>query len=286
MRVLLIVFVSVVLSVAVTALVVQRSDPQTLGDTVFERVAESGTLRCGYVNYPPAVVEEVGTGKLSGFAYDLVNRLGENLKWKVEWVEEVNPATMIEGLITDRYDMVCTPFWPNADRVKAADFTVGFYYSGMGLWVRTDDHRFDTDTAGLNEPSVTLSIMEGTTLAEIARQNFPRAKTLPIPDGAPVTDLVLNVATKKADAVIIDNYLAKEFAAANPGAIRQALNGQNLRVYSNAFMVKKGEAELQSVIDVALTELINSGYADDIITQYEKHPGTFLRLIRPYRELP
>ena len=253
-------------------------------ETVFDRVMRTKTLRCGYVDYQPAVMKDLNTGKLYGFAYDIVNRLGENLGFKVDWTEEVNPATMIEGLITDRYDMVSTPFWPNADRIKAADFTIGFYYSGMGIWVRSNDHRFDKDIKSINDTSVTLSVMDGTMLVEYAQQNFPKAKTFSVPQGSPLTDLLLNVTNGKADVVVLDNYLAKDFEAANKGSIRQALDGANVRTYPNAFIIKQGETRMKSVIDVALEELMNSGYTDEMISKYEKYPGTFLRMSKPYKE--
>jgi ABC-type amino acid transport substrate-binding protein len=251
-------------------------------ETAFDRVMRTKTLRCGYVEYQPAVVRDPQTQQLSGFAVDIMKRLGENLGFKIDWVEEVNTATMIEGLRSGRYDMVCTPFWPDGDRAKGADFSIGFYYSGMGAWVRADDHRFDADLVALNDPSMRLSVMDGTTLVEVARQNFPKAQTVTVPQGSPLTDLMLNVKTGKADVVILDNYLARDFEAANPGSIRQAGGGKNVRTYPNAFILGPDERRLKSVIDVAMTELLNSGFVDEAITKFEKYPHTFLRVAPPY----
>lgn len=247
-------------------------------DSVYERVLKSGTLRCGYVVYQPAVLKDPNTGRFSGFGYDIVNRMAEDLNLKVEWVEEVTPATMLEGLNTDRYDMICTPFWRNSERGRVADFSVAFYYSPMGVWVRSDDHRFDKNVSDLNKPTVTLSVMDGTTLAVIARQDFPNAKTMAITQSAPLTDLLLNVTTKKADAVAIDNYLAKDFLAKNPKSIRDVTEQNPVRVYANGFIFKLDEPAFKAMIDSALAELMNDGFVDQIITKYEKYPHTFYRV--------
>jgi polar amino acid transport system substrate-binding protein len=271
------------LSLIMTCLIIMTgSSLASDKESVYDRVMRTGTLRCSYVIYEPAVMKDPNTGAFSGFSYDIVNRLGENLGLKVKWIEEVGTGTMIEGFKSDRYDMICTPFWRDSERGRASDFSAPFYYSPMGIWVRPDDHRFDHNLAALNDPKVTLSVMDGTTLTVLARQDFPKAKTLTIPQLSPLTDLLLNVAMKKADAVAIDNYLAKEYLAGNPRSIREITADKPIRVYANSYMFKLGEPAFKAMIDSALTELLNNGYVDEMITKYEKYPGTFYRVEKPY----
>src|SRR3990167_8306945 len=57
--------------------------------SVYDRVINSGQLRCAYVTYPPACVKDPNSGKLSGVFVEAVEALGKNLGLKVQWTEEV-----------------------------------------------------------------------------------------------------------------------------------------------------------------------------------------------------
>ena len=220
MSALKVILISTIVAILTSFVVLQNidlsSDASVLEESTYDRVMRTGKLRCGYVVYDPAVIKDPNTGQFSGFAYETINKLAANLELEVEWAEEVGTGVMLEGLQSDRYDMICTPFWRNAERARVADFSESLYYSPMGIWVRGEDARFDNDISLLNQESVTLSIMDGTTLAVIADQDFPRAKTLSVPQLSPLSDLLLNVANGKVDAVPIDNYLAREYVANNP----------------------------------------------------------------------
>ena len=61
---------------------------------------------------------------------------------------------MIEGLRADRYDLIGSQVWANSSRAKQADFTVPLFYSGIGIYVRADDSRFDSDHAKIDSPDV------------------------------------------------------------------------------------------------------------------------------------
>jgi ABC-type amino acid transport substrate-binding protein len=150
--------------------------------------------------------------------------------------------------------------------------------------VRANDTRFDKDLSKLNDSKITLSIMDGTTLAVIAEQDFPNAKTLGVPQMSPLSDLLLNVSSGKADAVAIDNYLAKDFVAKNPGTLKDITPKNPVRVYPNGFIIKRDEFAFKQMIDAALLEMLYSGWVDATITKYEKYSHTFYRTVKPYAQ--
>ena len=55
---------------------------------VFDRVMESGKIRCAYATWPPLMDQDVNSGVLKGTSYDLMNAIGEKLDLEVEWTEE------------------------------------------------------------------------------------------------------------------------------------------------------------------------------------------------------
>jgi len=88
-------------------------------ELTFDRVMRTNTLRCGYVVLPPQFIQDPKTGHFSGVAYDVVMEVAKRLQLKVEWTEQVNFATVGEGLKAGRYDAFCltTYRWSNLARV-------------------------------------------------------------------------------------------------------------------------------------------------------------------------
>ena len=63
-------------------------------------------MRCGYVSNPPSCIVDPNTGQLGGIFVDSIEAIGEELGIRIEWTEEVGFGSMIEGLVTGRYDAV------------------------------------------------------------------------------------------------------------------------------------------------------------------------------------
>jgi len=252
--------------------------------SVIDRVLKSGTIRCGYVIYPPGLLKNPNTKAIEGVFPEVLAAASKALGLKVEWVEEVGWGSMIEGLETDRYDMICSPVWANASRAKRADFTVPLFYSGIGIYTRTDDHRFDgADHAALNSPSVKLATIDGEMSDIISHQDFPQANRVSLPQLSDNSQLLLGLKDKKADATLVEPYIAQQFLASNPGTIRNIALEKPIRIFPNTMMVKKGETKLRTMMDTALLEVVNSGAVDKILLRYSKEPGTFYPVALPYR---
>jgi hypothetical protein len=56
-------------------------------DQVYERVMKTGVIRCGYINWWPAVVRDPETKQMKGYVVDYINEMGKVLDLKVEWTE-------------------------------------------------------------------------------------------------------------------------------------------------------------------------------------------------------
>ena len=131
-----IVLLCVAVSLATTLFAVRtRTAGQAGTDVVYDRVIESGKIRCAYVVYPPSCIKDPNTGKLSGIMVDVIREMGKRLGLEIEFTEEAAWGSMIEGLQTDRYDLVVSGIWPNASRSKLVDFSTPLYYSPIGIYV-------------------------------------------------------------------------------------------------------------------------------------------------------
>jgi ABC-type amino acid transport substrate-binding protein len=276
---------TVVLSAFIAFVVVQISllkQGSEKTETAYERVMRTKTLRCGYATWPPsAIYKDAKTGALTGIFPEIIEEMGKNMGLKVQWVEETGWGSFIEGLETKRYDAFCAPLGLNAERGMRVAFTVPIVYVAQHLYVRKNDFRFDKDLSKINDPSVTLATMDGEMSEIVARSSFPKAKTLSIPQLADITQLFMNVATGKADGVFFEPSLAKNFAASNPGKIRQATQ-KPYATTPAVFGVSIQETELQNALNSALTELHSQGAVDRIIAKHELDRSIFLRVADPF----
>jgi ABC-type amino acid transport substrate-binding protein len=264
---------------AVTSAVMQRSagEPKAK-QTAYDRVIKSGVLRCGYTPYSVGLMKDPNTGKLSGIYFDIITRLTENLSLKVVWAEEVGWSGQIEGLETNRYDMICSPCSLNSGRARAADFSIPLYYSPVHIWARADDKKLTADLKALDRPDIRISTLDGEQTSVFARQFFPNAKQVSLPQTAQFSDLMLQVTTGKADIVFAEPASVGEFMRNNPGTLRRLTPlEQPLLVVPNIMLFPRGEYAFKEMIDNALREMFNSRLIDMIIDKFEPFPNSYVR---------
>lgn len=254
-------------------------------ESAYDRVMRTGVLRCGYIIYPLSTMKDENTGKTSGISVDIVEYIAAELSLKVDWAEEVGTGTMIEGLNTGRYDMVCTNVWANTPRARAAAFLSPLYYTAVAAYVRADDTRFDGYLERLNAPDMKIASIDGGTPEVIAKTDFPLAAVFSMPDMTDFSQNLMNVVTGKADATFSELAVAGQFLEKNPGTLKDPQPGKPVRVFSNSFAIGKGESELKDMLNIALANAHNNGVIDRIISHYETPPGSFYRVAKPY-EVP
>jgi len=275
----------VVLTIVVSLLTVKLSGSSTgsIGNSVYDKVVSSGTIRACYVVYPPASIKDPNTGKLSGVFVETLNKAAENMGLKVDWNTEVGWGEMIEALNSSKCDIIGSPAWSNSTRGKSAEFSQPVYYSAINAYVRASDNRFNGDITIANNASYKLATVDGETSQVIASRQFPKAQTLQLPQLTDVSQMLLNVVDGKADMAFLEPTVANLYIKNNPGKIKNVSVVKPVVVYGNVMLIKKGEFTFKSAIDNAIIELLNNGYVDGVINNYEKdYPGGFYRVSVPY----
>jgi len=189
---------------------------------VYERVIKSGTLRACFLTYPPACMKDTKTGTMSGIFVDVLQKACDNLGLKLEWTEEVGWASQIEGLESDRYDIVGSPVWANPTRGKLTTMTIPVYYSGIGVFVRANETRF-ADLELINSPNVRIGTIDGESADLIARTDYPEARRVSSAQTTDISQKLLDLATNKCDVVFTEPYYAYEYLKNNPGTIKNIM---------------------------------------------------------------
>ncbi|HEY1095676.1 MAG TPA: transporter substrate-binding domain-containing protein [Alphaproteobacteria bacterium] len=252
-------------------------------ESAFDRVMRSKTLRCGYVVYAPTIIKDPNTGKMSGIMHDVIEDIAARLEIKVDWVEETTWANYMEGL-NKRYDIVCAAAWANNLGEWPHSETVGpLFYSGINIWVRKTDTRFNNNITAINDSKITIASIDGTIPGRIAATDFPKAKILSLPQSGDHSLNLLNVINHKADVTMVENYTGNAFAANNPDSLKNITQNNPVRVYPNVFLVGKGEYKLQSMLQMVFNDMRNNGEVDKILSRYEEYPNSFYRVAKPYQ---
>jgi ABC-type amino acid transport substrate-binding protein len=255
----------------------------TSGQTVsrMSTILSRGTIRCSYLVYPPYLLKDANTGKLSGIMFDIMEEIGTGSELKIEWVEEVGYESIFTSVNSGRDDLFCGGLWPNASRVRAGTFSVPVFYSVVKAWGRSDESRF-SNLSGINNPEVRIATIDGAMEDIIAKTDYPQATRVSLPQLSPFTQNLLNVTSRKADLTFAEPGIIFEYLNSNPGSLKELAPEKPARTFGNTIVVPKGDYQLKEFVDVALTELLYSGRVAAILQKYEPAPGVFPRAALPY----
>jgi len=264
-------------------------------ESVYDRVIRTKKIRAAWLTYPPAAMKDTTSGKMSGAFVETLELIAKDLDLQVEWMPGETPwGSQIEGLESDRYDIIGSPVWANYTRGKLTTLSRPVYYSGIGIYVRQNDNRFPNNWAVgtmsqrnhlLNNPQIKIATIDGETGDLIAKTQFPDAKRVSLPQNAEISQLFLELAGNKADVAFVEPFFAYEYLQSNPGAVKNIAAATPIRTLGNCYMMKKNEWQLKQMLDVALEDKLNSGLIDALLEKYEKAPGQFYRDALPYRPL-
>ncbi|MDD5585909.1 MAG: transporter substrate-binding domain-containing protein [Alphaproteobacteria bacterium] len=278
----------VLLSIATTAVTARflgsKEGAQSVKETAYDRVMRTGVLRCGYADFPPYLfTKDPTSGKRTGIFVETTEAVADKLGLKVEWAEDTGWGNLVESLRTHRVDAFCAGKWRDAHRGRYIAYGMPLFYMSVYPYVRVNDHRFDKDLSAINSPEARISAMDGEMSDLIAKQHFPKATAVSVPELGQITDIFLHVANNKADVVFNDSAIADAFIKANPGKLRRAQDAP-YQVFPTSLVVDLHERALLDMLDSAVVELEHSGAIDAIVAKYTKDPKVLLRLAKPYRE--
>ncbi|MDE2030079.1 MAG: transporter substrate-binding domain-containing protein [Alphaproteobacteria bacterium] len=270
------------IAVGVGAAMADKAPQETKADKIAaERILDTRRMRCSYITYAPFIMKDPNTGKLSGMFYDLTQKVGELADFEMEWIEETSFATFPEDLRMSKFDLFAGGLWPEAKQAKVVNYSLPAFYSGLGIYVRGGDHRFDGDAAKLNDAHFRIATIDGEMSQIVQKSDFPKASVLGLPNNADISMLAESVTTRKADATIIEKAVADLYLKRNPGSLRNLTNAKPIRIFGNTWAFGYGAPQLKTVIDTAVDDMLFSGYVDEILAVYEPEQGSFYRVRSP-----
>jgi len=249
-------------------------------ESAYDRVMRTGVLRCGFAPWPPYFNLDPNTQKLSGLSKDLSDDIAELLGWKIEYIQVV-VGQEVTDLASGKVDAVCGASPWVISSIKYVDYTKPYFYVAVYAYGRAEEARFST-LDHLNSPEVSFVGIDGDLSTDLVQSGFPQAKISTLPATTDPSQMLLNVATKKADVVIVDPPTVSLFSQNNPGKIK-IIGAHPIAVYGGGFSVKKAENDLLNTLSEAVNAVINTGQADRVLKKYDPDGTLFFQAARPYK---
>lgn len=252
-------------------------------DSVFDRIMRTGVIKCGYYVFPPITYRDPATDELSGLSVDMMNLIGERAGLKIEWTEEVSFGNWVTALQADRFDMVCTPMWPEIPMARVAAFSKPMFYAGLSPLVRENDNRFtDGDLERFNAPDVTFLAQDGNALESLTKATFPKAKLKVLPAMMDGPTMMQEIVTGKADAILLDKNALISYNKNSPVKLKLISPEKPIKVQPFTFVMRRNEMILKDFMDNAIQSINNDGSIKRMLEKWEPEPYTFLPLMKTY----
>jgi len=248
-------------------------------ESTFDRVMRTGVLKCGFVPWDPYFKLDPNTGALSGFSKDLSDSVAKILDLKIEYVQ-ITMGEQIQDYDTGKIDAICGDGPWVISTIKYLDYSNPYFYAGVYAYGRADETRF-SKKEDLNRKDATFIGIDGDVSVDLVRGLFPSANIRTMQSITDSSQLLLNVATKKADLVLTDPLTAESYIKNNPGKIKRVVK-ETMAVYGGGFSVRKGEADLLNTLNEAVDAALNTGIAEKAFEKYDPDRTLFLPVAKPY----
>jgi polar amino acid transport system substrate-binding protein len=249
-------------TVAATATVAPSASPEAAKGKVAE-IKKAGVVVMGTsADYAPYEFHKNIEGKdtIVGFDVEIAKMIAADLGVKLE-IKDMGFDGLLAALNSDKVDFVISGMTPNEERLKSVDFSQIYYNAEQVILIRTGDKdKFKSmdDLKKVNIGVQTASIQE-----DLAKEQLAGAKIKPI---GKITDLVLELKTKKIDAIVMESPVANGYVKKNPDLAISSVKPEAEEAGS-AIAVKKGNDALTAEINKTLDRLIKDKTIDKLVDE-------------------
>ena len=240
----------------------------TAGDPTSKyHLVSDGTLTVGMtLLFKPQMY--LDHGKPAGYDVELVKALAKSMGVKLK-IQNLAFDGLIAGLQAKKFDMVSVGLSPTPERKKAVSFSRAYVPYALILAVPAGDTTPATFSAW-NSSDKTITALQGSTDADLIKKQFPKAKLQTFPDD---NAALLQVATGRADASVVENYILAQFSKSNPGKLKQAAFKKPLDLQYGAYATQKGNTALVGYLNKWVCKIQKNGTMAAI---YKKTEGAAL----------
>jgi len=212
------------------------------GDSLLNTNQSRGTLNETTSRlYPPEFYKDK-SGKPAGYDIDILNLLAKDLGVKLNIIDVPDNAANIANVQSGKADIVSAGLVNTPKRSLVLNFTRGYVPYTQVVIVPTSGGA--TSIADLNQPGKKITALTASTAFFRAQLLFPKATVTPLAQD----EALLSVATGKADACLIEIYLATPFIAQHSNT-KLMNNGQAVATEFGCWGIVAGDYLLWKYLD-------------------------------------
>jgi ABC-type amino acid transport substrate-binding protein len=219
----------------------------------------SGQLTVGMnLQFKPEMY--LDNGEPAGYDVDLLNKLAPDLGAKLN-IQNLAFDGLIPGLQSKKFDLVSVGLTPTDERKQVVDFTRAYVPYALVLGAPASKASSITSADQLNAKGKTITALQGSTGEQLAKKLFPKASVKGFPDQ---NAAFLEVATGRADGIVVEDYLLAQFQASNAGKLEKAAIAKPLDVQYGSWAVPKGNDAFVKYLDTWLCKAQSDGTLERI----------------------
>jgi ABC-type amino acid transport substrate-binding protein len=213
-----------------------------------------GTLVVGMnLQYKPQMYLDA-KGQPAGYDVVLLKALAKQMNVKLK-IQNLDFNGLIPGLVAKKFDMVSVGLSPTPERKKVVSFSRAYVPYAQILAERVDDST-PASTTAWNDSGKTITSLQGSTAEQLVQKTFPNATSKSFPDQ---NAAFLEVATGRADAIVVENYLLAQFNKSNGNKLKEVPFPKPLHVEYGAWAVQKGNSGLIKYLNGFICKTQSSG---------------------------
>lgn len=262
---------SALVAVVVTAILFSSFPPSAAAQpAALQKISSAGVLKVCYITYPPFVIREPNTGKLSGEMIDAIEYVAKEAGWKVEYVESTW-GTFIAALQAKQCDVTTTGLFSRIERAKTVAFTRPIVYIGNSALVRKGEKRFATIT-DFNSRGVKIAVIQGEVGHLYAQKELGNADLIVLL-GGDISLALAQVSAGKADAAFTDGWTIEQYAKEHPETVDfLSINpAASYGINPVSWAVRHEDADLLNFFNTALYDLEAEGKFLEFEKKYDAH---------------
>ena len=182
--------------------------------------------------YPPEFFKD-SSGKPAGYDIDVLNMVAKDLNVKLNIIDVPDNAANIANVQSGKADLVSAGLVNTPKRALVMNFTKGYVPYTQILMVPVNGAN---SVAELNQAGKKITALTASTAFFRAQLLFAKATVTPLAQD----QALLSVATGKADACLVEDYLAKPFIAQHSN-VKLMNNGQAVATEFGCWGVPAGD---------------------------------------------
>jgi ABC-type amino acid transport substrate-binding protein len=211
------------------------------GESHLDQILERGTLRVGMtLQFEPQMYRDENN-EPAGYDVELMNLMAEDLGVELE-INDQEFDGLIPGLIADQFDLISVGLVNTPERAQTIWFSEP-YVPYRQVVVRNTQSPI-TQLEDLDSPDARITALTGSTAANLVGTQFPQAELVELEQ----QPAFLEVASGRADAIVVEEYLARPFVAENDGV--EILNpDEPFAEEFGAYALPSGDIEWKTWVD-------------------------------------